>query len=202
MNYSAALGNPRPSAKVSYYLTKSYLKFDCDCGRHRFWYRYISTIGGFNAGRDETGFPKIRNPQLTGVACKHVLRTLTAIQQPAFRAFLMRAVDQDRERVGRAVKAKKLRGKDIQEIAEEQLKSVEITTRQQQRDAKPVPQPVKRATSRAKPPPAVLAEVKKRARTKQSKVASEKARQQADRLARFQNLTPKQQERLLSKVKG
>lgn len=201
MNYSAALGNPRPSDKVAYYLTKSYLKFDCDCGRHRFWYRYISTIGGFNAGRDETGFPKIRNPQLIGVACKHVLRTMTAIQQPAFRAFLMRAVEQDRERVGRAVKAKKLRGKDIEDIAQEQLKSVEITTRQQQRDAKPAPKPIKRP---ATVKPTVLDKAKKSgaAKRKQSKAPSGKINQQADLLRQIQALSPRQRARLLSKVKG
>lgn len=201
LNYSAALGNPRPSDKVAYYLTKSYLKFDCDCGRHRFWYRYISTIGGFNAGRDETGFPKIRNPQLIGVACKHVLRTMTAIQQPAFRTFLMRAVEQDRERVGRAIKAKKLRGKDIAEIAEEQLKGAEITTRQQQRDAKPAPTQIKRD---GRPRPAVVAKAKqsKQAKLRKPKVSAQAAKQQADRLQRFQKLTPQQQEKLLSKVKG
>lgn len=63
-------------------VANGYLAFDCDCGRHTFWYRYISTIGGFNAGRAETGFPKIRNPNLHGVACKHVLRVMTALTQP------------------------------------------------------------------------------------------------------------------------
>lgn len=53
-----------------------YLAFDCDCERHRYVYRYISTIGGFNAGRAETGYPKITNPKLYGMACKHVLRAM------------------------------------------------------------------------------------------------------------------------------
>ncbi|GAB4059208.1 hypothetical protein [Uliginosibacterium sediminicola] len=55
------------------------LAFDCDCGRHRYFLRYIATIGGFNAGRDEHGFPKIRNPGLRGIACKHVLRVMSEI---------------------------------------------------------------------------------------------------------------------------
>lgn len=57
-------------------IQQGYLAFDCDCERHRYVYRYISTIGGFNAGRAETGYPKITNPKLYGVACKHVLRAM------------------------------------------------------------------------------------------------------------------------------
>lgn len=52
------------------------IRFDCDCGRHRFWYRYIASIGKYNFGVDENRYPSTRNPQLTGVACKHVLRVM------------------------------------------------------------------------------------------------------------------------------
>lgn len=62
------------------WLRKQKLAFDCDCGRHRYWFRYISTIGNFNAGRKELGYPKIRNPNLKGVACKHVLRVMSEIE--------------------------------------------------------------------------------------------------------------------------
>ncbi|OVZ64176.1 hypothetical protein CDO44_02020 [Pigmentiphaga sp. NML080357] len=61
-------------------MRKGGLKFDCSCDRHRYFLRYVATIGGFNAGRDETGFPKIRNPGLKGVACKHVLRVMTELE--------------------------------------------------------------------------------------------------------------------------
>lgn len=60
-------------------LRGGYLAFDCDCERHRFVYRYISTVGGFNAGRAESGYPKITNPKLYGVACKHVLRVMAEV---------------------------------------------------------------------------------------------------------------------------
>lgn len=72
---------PIPLLTATKQVANGYLAFDCDCGRHRYWYRYISTIGGFNARRAETGFPKIRNPHLSGVACKHVLRVMTALSQ-------------------------------------------------------------------------------------------------------------------------
>lgn len=66
--------------KTANWLRKQKLAFDCDCGRHRYWFRYISTIGNFNAGRKELGYPKIRNPNLKGVACKHVLRVMSEIE--------------------------------------------------------------------------------------------------------------------------
>jgi hypothetical protein len=75
----AAVASPSPAAKLARMLVQGGVKYDCDCGRHRFWYRYIATIGRFNAGRDETGFPKIRNPRLKGVACKHVLRVMNRV---------------------------------------------------------------------------------------------------------------------------
>ena len=62
------------------WLRKQKLAFDCDCGRHRYWFRYISTIGNFNSGRKELGFPKVRNPNLKGVACKHVLRVMSEVE--------------------------------------------------------------------------------------------------------------------------
>ena len=57
------------------------LAMECDCGRWRYWFRYIATIGGYNAGRDERGFPKIRNPHLQGIACKHVIRVMEEIRR-------------------------------------------------------------------------------------------------------------------------
>jgi hypothetical protein len=66
--------------KAASWMRKERLAFDCDCKRHRYFLRYVATIGGFNAGRDETGFPKIRNPGLQGVACKHVLRVMAELQ--------------------------------------------------------------------------------------------------------------------------
>jgi len=57
------------------------LKIECDCGKWRYWYRYIASIGGYNAGRLETGFPKVKNPQLTGIACKHIVRVAAEIDK-------------------------------------------------------------------------------------------------------------------------
>ena len=64
------------------------VKYDCDCKHHRYRFRYITTISGCNAGRVETGFPKITNPNLTGIACKHVITVFTRLQSPAMRESL------------------------------------------------------------------------------------------------------------------
>ena len=69
--------SPRQAAN---WLRKQPLAFDCDCARHRYFFRYLATIGGFEAGRKETGYPKIRNPGLQGVACKHVLRVMAELE--------------------------------------------------------------------------------------------------------------------------
>lgn len=76
---SAKSKDQKTPKQTANWLRKQKLAFDCDCGRHRYWFRYISTIGNFNAGRDELGFPKIRNPNLKGVACKHVLRVMNEV---------------------------------------------------------------------------------------------------------------------------
>lgn len=80
MSFSKAVSMPRTGKsgllKVARFVANEPLRFDCDCGRHTFWFRYIASIGGWNYGRNETGYPKIRNPKLIGVACKHVLRVM------------------------------------------------------------------------------------------------------------------------------
>lgn len=84
MDFDAAVGaSPNDQKKIGKTVANGRLKFDCDCGRHRYWFRYIATIGKYNYGRAETGYPKIRNPKLHGVACKHVLRTMHVILKDA-----------------------------------------------------------------------------------------------------------------------
>lgn len=97
----AASGKQTP-AKAAHWLRKQPLAFDCDCGRHRYWFRYIASIGGFAAGRSESGFPKIRNPGLNGVACKHVLRVMSEIDQGVLpvQNLLERTIDAARNREG------------------------------------------------------------------------------------------------------
>lgn len=99
LSFNAAVSaGARQPKQTANWLRKQPLQFDCDCGRHRYWYRYISTIGGFNAGRAETGFPKEKNPRLVGVACKHVLRTMAEIESSgSVLMFLSRLIERARQ---------------------------------------------------------------------------------------------------------
>lgn len=78
---AAATLDPQKAARK---LRTGAIKFDCDCGRHTFWYRYIATIGRWAYGRQEGGYPKIRNPNLKGVACKHVIRVVSELESSPF----------------------------------------------------------------------------------------------------------------------
>lgn len=76
-------------------LAKGKVKFECDCGRFKYWYRYINSIGGTVLGRIENGFPKETNPQLIGIACKHILRVMHFIKSAHGVQYLKRALDED-----------------------------------------------------------------------------------------------------------
>lgn len=77
-------------------LANGKVHIECDCGRFRFWYRYIATVGNFVNGRKEAGFPKEKNPELTGIACKHILRAVAVAKGPLGQSYLEKIVNQDR----------------------------------------------------------------------------------------------------------
>lgn len=72
------------------------LRFECDCGRFQYWYRYLNSIAGTCYGRQETGYPKIRNPNLVGVACKHILRTMKWIVSTQGEFYLQKELEKAR----------------------------------------------------------------------------------------------------------
>jgi len=118
----AASGAETDVKQAALKLCREPLRFNCDCKRFRFWFRYIATIGGFNIGkpfgRDEYGYPKIRNPGLAGVACKHILRTMAEIESSmTVTNFLARAIKE-------AIKnnSAKANLRATQEEAEQQVK--------------------------------------------------------------------------------
>lgn len=136
---------PKKQAEIdAKQLKTSLLKFDCDCGRHTFWYRYIATIGGFAyvgtnpLARKETAYPKIRNPNLHGIACKHVLRVMQTIQKNAgFHKFLVKAIlkqyqVKDKTKI---VKTQTTRRQMEQHIAKMQVENGDILSEQEQKIA-------------------------------------------------------------------
>lgn len=123
LDFQAAVGaSPNDPKKTGKLVANGRLTFDCDCGRHTFWYRYIATIGKYNYGRAETGFPKIRNPGLKGVACKHVLRTMHVIQRDtAVQAKLAAQVLKARAVLdGRKLKTERTKVGELKDIADAQ----------------------------------------------------------------------------------
>lgn len=118
-----AEGTPLQAAKE---LARGNLKFDCSCEHHTFVFRYITTLMGANAGRAETGFPKIRNPQLEGIACKHVLRVMTELNTSIFIWKCIAAmVEADRKQ-----NADKTRSKLQKTVAMTQKEASELATKQ------------------------------------------------------------------------
>jgi len=97
--YGAAVSWPGTPLQAAKMLTDQPLKFDCDCEHHRYRHRYIATALGANSGRAEPGYPKLTNPTLIGVACKHVLRTLASLESALVRARLAEMIAADRKRL-------------------------------------------------------------------------------------------------------
>ena len=69
------------------------VSLDCDCGRWQYWYRYLATIGEFALTPLEKDFPKIRNPQLVGCCCKHILRCLHNLRTPGIQSILVKEME-------------------------------------------------------------------------------------------------------------
>lgn len=99
MGWAQAVGSPAAPLAAAKLATEQPVRFECSCSRHRYWLRYIATIGGWNIGRPETGFPKIRNPNLIGVACKHALRVMVELSGAAIGGQIGTAIRQERQRL-------------------------------------------------------------------------------------------------------
>lgn len=81
------------AAKVAKRLCAGRVSFDCDCGRHQYWYRYIATAGNFAlAPPKEYAYPKEKNPNLKGVACKHVIHAFTRLQSASWQVRIGQAL--------------------------------------------------------------------------------------------------------------
>jgi len=76
------------------------MSFDCDCGRHRYWYRYLTHLGGFGLDPAENIFPKIRNPGLTGCCCKHVLKSIATLLSPVVQSRLSKEMEEQAKEKG------------------------------------------------------------------------------------------------------
>jgi hypothetical protein len=114
--------SPNDAKKIGKAIASGKLKFNCDCGRHTYWYRYVATVGNWNYGRNEDGFPKIRNPRLVGVACKHALRTMHVIlKDAAVQQKIAGQVLKAREVLdARQLKVERTKAEDLRKMADAQ----------------------------------------------------------------------------------
>lgn len=100
-DYGAALARAATPLQAAAWLAKEgHVKWDCSCGRHTFWYRFIATSIGANALRPESGWPRVRNPLLTGLGCKHTLRTVIELRDSMLvRKQVAKMIEADRARL-------------------------------------------------------------------------------------------------------
>jgi hypothetical protein len=100
VNWNPVLAGSIKIEKTGYELSKSPLRISCTCGRWRYWLAFLATKGNYNSGLEEHAFPKIRNPGLSGIACKHILRVVGMIHQsPYIKQYMTNMVKKAREKI-------------------------------------------------------------------------------------------------------
>ena len=92
LNLDAAVASPSLPAELVRTVAAGKIKIQCDCDHWRYRLAYIATIGGYNAGTAQPNFPKITNPHLIGVACKHVLRVAQQLSSPMVRQYIEKLI--------------------------------------------------------------------------------------------------------------
>lgn len=72
------------------------INFQCSCGRHTYWYRYLWTVLKSSLGIQEHRFPSVRNPQAKGMLCKHGVKVMTTLHSSAFQNTFSRYIENKR----------------------------------------------------------------------------------------------------------
>lgn len=96
------------------------ISFDCSCGRHQYWYRYLTSIGGFDVNPPkEQDFPKIRNPGLKGCCCKHVLKVLRVLKSNTIHTVLAGEIERQSATIGFAdtVRSRFLKADELRRVS-------------------------------------------------------------------------------------
>ena len=105
-------------------VTEGKIRFDCDCGRHRYWYRYIATVGKYNYGVDESRYPSTRNPNVTGVACKHALRVMKHVTSAHMLARIRTYATDDIAKASNQVRPQRKTSKQLEREAMRQTEAL------------------------------------------------------------------------------
>jgi hypothetical protein len=103
MNFDACVASPVEPKNIVKQMLNGPIKLDCNCEDWRYRLRYMATKGKYAAGPwYESGFPKITNPLLLGVGCKHSLRVATLItSSPTFKTYATNLLTKARNSVER-----------------------------------------------------------------------------------------------------
>ena len=108
------------------------MSFTCDCGRHRYWYRYLATIGNFCLDPFEHVFPKIRNKKLKGCCCKHMIKVLATLRMTPIHMRLAKELEDAAKKKGFVTKlVEKLKGGANTGPKETYLNDGELATTEQ-----------------------------------------------------------------------
>ncbi len=176
------------------------LKFSCDCEDHRYRFKYIATVGGFNIGPPlsyaETGFPKITNPTLTGVACKHVLRVMRVLTGAATQRKLAASIDAMRKTL--AAQVQRATNAELEEMARQQQ-------RQAGRQSQKIETTQQRLTRLGRAQQAIVAAVQReRQRVRQAAMTPAQQAQairQAANLLALKAITRRQHDAIVARIK-
>ena len=127
LNYANMLTGAREkkAAAIRNNVINGKIRFTCDCGRHRYYYNYIASVGNYHIGQKELRFPFIRNPNLGGVACKHVLRVMQVITSPLGVDYVVKQVQKDRAMLDRQEGQTKTTRTDLNAEFDRQLKQAD-----------------------------------------------------------------------------
>lgn len=197
LDYEGAVASPSKASDAAKAVTAGKLRIQCDCDRWRFTFAYVATVGKYNAGRPQPNFPKIKNPTLDGVACKHLLRVMQQLSSAQVRQFVEKMIATGRRAVEPKMQA--VAKKDAEEMARQQLaqghfKRAQVESSSERRERLAAQRAVKAEVERvkAKMPktPAQLA------------VARRKMEISARTLAASGLITQKQLAAMLAKIKG
>jgi hypothetical protein len=79
---------------------KGNVSIDCTCGRYQYYFRYVATAANVAMKPFEKDFPKITNPKLQGMCCKHQLRALKLMGTPTYSKLLEKQMEKQAGGVG------------------------------------------------------------------------------------------------------
>jgi len=139
LNFEAAVVSAKKPGEIVKEVINGPVAISCDCGRWRYWHAYQATAGGYNADprHRESAFPKIRNPQLHGLACKHLIRVMVSLtQSTSVRGYIAKLIEGERNKVSTNLQRQTM--KQMHELEEamrkEGSRSRQIKTTQEKRE--------------------------------------------------------------------